>query len=73
MQYAAHRVFLFLLNQFVNRVSPRALCGLRRWDGSGECAQTPHTGKDPTKKQEGGKLSEGSFASAVVWRGMLLE
>ena len=28
MQYAAHRVFLFLLNQFVNRVSPRALCGL---------------------------------------------
>lgn len=30
MQYAAHRVFLFLLNQFVNRVSPRGVGKLRR-------------------------------------------
>ena len=30
MQYAAHRVFLFLLNQFINRVSPRGVGKLRR-------------------------------------------
>jgi hypothetical protein len=29
VQYAAHRVFLFLLNQFINRVSPRGVGKLR--------------------------------------------
>ena len=43
-EYAAHKVFLFLLNQFVNRVSPRALwaspLGWRRRLAPSELAQS---------------------------------